>query len=115
MLSHVLFRCSHGFCQVCLEKYIHKEEGKSNAKASKYIIHKTLAAIKSDKVDAEPNMVAPKPSSLFSCPVCQHGDDDLGQDPFSKNRGAVPYFRSEHLDSIVYLVHQASSLADRVV
>ena len=103
-----------------MEVYIRNEAAKRDTEQSKYAIHKTIAAIKAGNMSGRPASTAKEtpvvgPYAGFSCPVCQHGDDQQQQQQQQQQRAQVPYFRSENLDSIIYLCHQASNLADREV
>ena len=115
-------RCSHGFCHACLEVFIRNQSDKLHADQSKYAIHKTIAAIKAGNVSGGKASSAsttplPDPYTSFACPICQHDDDEHGRKGRSTTSAGtqLPFFRSENLDSIIYLCQQASSFADREV
>jgi hypothetical protein len=117
--------------------YIRNEHDRINTDKSKYAIHKSIAAIKAGNVLSAKTGIATgsssgsgsgsgrNPYSTFMCPVCQHDDEEGGAGPgvaggaawgaSRENAQAPPFFRSENLDSIIYLYQQASSVAEREV
>jgi len=123
MLDAVVCRCSHGFCHACLEMYIHNENERIAREKSKYSIHKTLASLKAgNRTDADSQSQKRNNDiyANFACPVCQHEEDEHGSSNALargmnqlENQNQMPFFRSENLDSIIYLCHQASSVEER--
>lgn len=96
MVDAVVCRCSHGFCQACLEAYIRSKDDSTSSERSTNRTKKVSDGY-----------------AHFVCPLCKHSDEDDAKNPSRAPETKRLYFRSEHLDSIIYLCQQASSKAER--